>query len=486
MGARGLAFKATCVLILSMALAIVELSGQEHQLDIATTEFEAAEREMRRLVDGEGAPPVYFEYRELRIELEKQEQQHREENQPTQHRLYELSQDKDFEAWRQKIRSASIRLGELRYKLENGLQDRGRALHERRQKELAVNAVTKTPNARAFDFTVVDYPAVDGSTSTRPLGLIMACKMFGCSYQWAGAERYSGKWIVDGQPIDSLPSIEALRMDGWAEEQILYTVHPELTLVSFRPLAVPSDPPDRKDARRSVIINKMLNTHDGTHEAYVNVINGISDLGLVAREPSEDEIALAATKGFELDIKPIAYDAIVFIKNFENPVNGLSTGQIREIYSGKFTNWLHVGGPDEKINPYRRDKNSGSQELMESLVMKDTPFAQVEGWRLEDFIQRGMGGPYIALTSDKWGLGYTVYYYEHYMAASPNTELLAIDGVLPSYATIRSGEYPYVTSVFTVSRKEEAARSGAIKLRDWLLSPEGQAVIRESGYVPLE
>jgi phosphate transport system substrate-binding protein len=71
------------------------------------------------------------------------------------------------------------------------------------------------------------------------------------------------------------------------------------------------------------------------------------------------------------------------------------------------------------------------------------------------------------------------------MAASPNTELLAVDGVLPSYETIQAGQYPYVTSVYAIVRKPPHEDSRALEIRDWLLSPEGQAVVRESGYVPL-
>ena len=71
------------------------------------------------------------------------------------------------------------------------------------------------------------------------------------------------------------------------------------------------------------------------------------------------------------------------------------------------------------------------------------------------------------------------------MAGSPNTKLMAVDGVLPSYDTIRARRYPYVTEVYVVTRKGLKADSGPAKLKAWLLSAEGQAVVRESGYVPL-
>ncbi len=96
-----------------------------------------------------------------------------------------------------------------------------------------------------------------------------------------------------------------------------------------------------------------------------------------------------------------------------------------------------------------------------------------------------MRGPYNALTKQKYGIGYSVYFYEHFMAASPYTRPLAVDGVRPTAESIRNEEYPYVTKVYGVIRKDEPNDSNAHKLRDWILSDEGQALVGESVYVPL-
>ncbi len=487
MGVKGVAQSTSCAIAVILACVLsVECDGQERIGDDTRTEFQAAERDLQRLIDGEGAPPAYLEYVKLKEALNKREETYRQDIRPTQQRIHELSEDSEFDAWREKIRKASIHLGGLRRKVENDLQQRGQELQERRREELATIAVKEAPEARALGFTIVNYPIVDGSTSTRPLGLLVACKVLGSRYEWVAAERYSGRWDIAGRPPGAFEYADFLRTLGVPIEWVHDAVYPNLTLVSFRPIAVPADPPDREDARRSVVINHMLNVHAGTHGAYENVINGKSDISLVAREPSADEFALARQVGVELDVTPIALDAFVFIKNYENPVAGLSTEQIKGIYSGKLTKWSDAGGPDEAITAYRRNKNSGSQELMDTLVMNDTSYAQLNDWRTKDIVHSGMGGPYIALTNDKWGLGYSVYYYEHFMAASPNTKLMAVDGVLPSFNTIQSGEYPYITDVYAVVRKMDPGGSGAVEIRDWLLSHEGQAVIRESGYVPVK
>jgi phosphate transport system substrate-binding protein len=96
-----------------------------------------------------------------------------------------------------------------------------------------------------------------------------------------------------------------------------------------------------------------------------------------------------------------------------------------------------------------------------------------------------MGGPFLALRGDKNGLAYSVHYYEHLMAGSGHTRVLAVDGVEPSYETIRSRKYPYAAPVLVVTRSGLDPATPAARWRAWFLSAEGQAVVRESGYVPV-
>ena len=91
---------------------------------------------------------------------------------------------------------------------------------------------------------------------------------------------------------------------------------------------------------------------------------------IVVTEPSEDELELAKAYKVELDIRPVCYDAFVFITHKDNPVDSLTVDQIQKIYSGQITNWKDVGGRDEAIVPYQREEDSGSQTAMEKQVMQ--------------------------------------------------------------------------------------------------------------------
>lgn len=114
---------------------------------------------------------------------------------------------------------------------------------------------------------------------------------------------------------------------------------------------------------------QKLIIHNRTHEAYLNLMEGKADIILVT-EPSDEELALAGQWNTELEIVPVVRDAFVFVANIKNPVSSLTIEQIQEIYRGNIRNWKGVGGDDKEIIAYQRPKNSGSQTLMEKLVMK--------------------------------------------------------------------------------------------------------------------
>ena len=106
-------------------------------------------------------------------------------------------------------------------------------------------------------------------------------------------------------------------------------------------------------------ISEVKVEHSKTHNAYVNLINGDTDLILVTY-PSEDELELAKQKGIELEIIPIVKEAFVFFVNKENPVENLTLSQIQNIYSGNikkiFLNNIYhlqrcISTPISKISP---------------------------------------------------------------------------------------------------------------------------------------
>ena len=207
-----------------------------------------------------------------------------------------------------------------------------------------------------------------------------------------------------------------------------------------------------------------------TVRGYRAVVDGDADI-LFCAAPSEEQKAYAAEKGVELVYVPIGLEAFVFFVNGQNPVDGLTTAQVRDIYGGVILNWRDVGGPDRPINPVTRLKGSGSQSVMDAF-MGDRPIA-----------------PKSPLALFGASLGYSFRFYLMDMvgdagAQALNVKVLSLNGVYPDRESIRSGAYPIVAQFYAVYRADDP-NENVKKLIDWLLSPEGQSLIEATGYVPL-
>lgn len=221
--------------------------------------------------------------------------------------------------------------------------------------------------------------------------------------------------------------------------------------------------------------------HNKTHNAYVNLINGDTDLILVTY-PSEEEQKLAKEKEVELEIVPIVKEAFVLFVNRENPVENLTLEQIQDIYSGKIKSWKSVGGESKKIVAYQRPENSGSQSGMLELVMKGKKMIEP----VTETIAQSMAD-IVDVISDynngKTSIGYSYYYYATQMYSKDSMKLLSINGIEPSYENIKTGLYDIQTAYYAVIRKNEQEKSNARKLLDLMKSERGQNVAKEAGYV---
>lgn len=223
--------------------------------------------------------------------------------------------------------------------------------------------------------------------------------------------------------------------------------------------------------------------HNTTHNAYENLLSGMADIIFVT-EPSKEELQMAKDKNIELEVIPIVKEAFVFLVNVKNPINSLESQQIRDIYGGKINNWSKVGGKDIEIIPYQREPNSGSQTLMEQIVMKDTKLMEPPS----KLIIAGMGTLIETIAkydNSEKALGYSVYYYAKSMYNRDTIKLIAVDGVNPDHKSISSGKYPFTSAYYAVIRKSQPPDSSERKLIQWMLSREGQTAAEKAGYVPM-
>lgn len=304
-------------------------------------------------------------------------------------------------------------------------------------KIIADNPVVKPSASPLPNITISNFPVIDGSDSTDPLRDLLMCKILGFGYKWE-------------RSFTNLVTKE---------------IRPQYTCSA---------------AEREHLEFNCLK-HSNTHQSYINLIDGQVELVIAARSISRDEKAYADEKGVTLIEKPIARDALTFMVNPSNPVSNLSISQLQGIYTLKITNWKEVGGNNEEIKPYIRNRNSGSQEKFETMVMN--------GLTIPEFPELLMGttmmAPYYQLKNDKQGIGFSPYYYYSVIVDDGSTKAIGIDGVEMTKENIRNNKYPYTTDVYAAVRSDIDRNSTAYELFDFLTTSAGQQIINESGYVPL-
>ena len=227
-------------------------------------------------------------------------------------------------------------------------------------------------------------------------------------------------------------------------------------------------------------------TCTGTIEAYQRLIEGKTDI-IFCAAPSKDQLALAEASGVQLHLTPIGREAFVFFVNSENPVEGLTVEEIQGIYTGEIRNWRELGGKNQRIRPYQRAENSGSQSALLRL-MEGLPLMEPEK---EDRIS-GMGGIITQVASyrnHKNAIGFSFRFYSTEMVENEQIRLLALNGIEPTKETIREGSYPISSNFFAVTASpigEPAPEETNGDLRafiDWILSEQGQEIIEKTGYV---
>ena len=220
-----------------------------------------------------------------------------------------------------------------------------------------------------------------------------------------------------------------------------------------------------------------------TPQAYENLVEGRADV-IFCAQPSRAQIAAARKKGVELQLTPIGREAFVFFVNEANPVEALTSGQVRAIYTRRITDWSEVGGHREKILPFQRPADSGSQTAMELQVMRGESMAIP---LREERIQ-GMGGIVLqtaAYRNAPNAIGYSFRFFVTTMTGTEGIKLLAIDGVAPTVDTIRDGTYPYAGKFFAVTTNKTANNPHVRELITWFLGAQGRKLIEDSGYAGL-
>lgn len=196
--------------------------------------------------------------------------------------------------------------------------------------------------------------------------------------------------------------------------------------------------------------------------------------------PSEEQKAYAEECDTTFVYTPVGTEAFVFFVHKDNPIDNLTTEQIKEIYSGEITNWKQVGGKNEEIAAFQRNEGSGSQSMLKRF-MGDTPIMEAPT-ELVNSMMSGIIEKVSDYRSKSNSIGFSFRYYVEGIIQNPDIKMLSVDGVAPTADNIRNGSYPIVTPMYAVTY-EENTNENVEKLLQWILSEEGQYIIEQTGYV---
>ena len=206
----------------------------------------------------------------------------------------------------------------------------------------------------------------------------------------------------------------------------------------------------------------------GSSSGIKDTISGTTEIGMSSRELTDEESK-------NLKEVTIAVDGIGVVVNKNNPVKNLTLEQIKDIFTGKITNWSEVGGEDKEIVVVSREEGSGTR----------TAFQEILNYSTEDTVKNAIvnnstGATKVMVEENDNAIGYmSIGYIDDSIA------LVNVDGVEATADNVKSGEYK-IQRPFLLVYKEGALSEEGQEFIDFILSDKGQAIVAEENLVTVD
>jgi phosphate transport system substrate-binding protein len=219
-------------------------------------------------------------------------------------------------------------------------------------------------------------------------------------------------------------------------------------------------------------------TGGGSGTGIAALINGTTEICMASRPMKEDEKRKLRdryqTMGNEI---AVAKDGLSIYLNDQSPVKELSFEQLRDIYTGKISNWQQVGGPAAQIVLYGRENSSGTYVYFKDNVLRGADFSP----RCQTL--PGTAAVVNAVAKDANGIGYGGAAYAKGVRDCAVRRDAKSPAVMPSGATVKDGSYPVARELYLYTRTAPTGLARAFI--DFALSSEGQKLVTTVGYYPV-
>lgn len=229
------------------------------------------------------------------------------------------------------------------------------------------------------------------------------------------------------------------------------------------------------------------------------LLDGQLGLSQASRPVKTEEFQAAQQRGFALKQIPIAIEGIAIAVHPNLPVAGLNLNQLRDIYTGKLTNWNQVGGPNLTITPYsRRVQDGGTVEFFVENILGNRGFgANVQSvYSTTDALRKlsnNPGGIYYGSAPEivpQCTIKSIAIAREGNAFVTPYQEPLVPPADCPAQRNqlnmeaFRSGNYP-ITRQLTVVIKQngQSEQRAGEAYANLLLTEQGQELIDKTGFV---
>lgn len=224
-------------------------------------------------------------------------------------------------------------------------------------------------------------------------------------------------------------------------------------------------------------VNKDVNitvSESGSGNGAKSLINSTCQIADMSRAMKDNEFKAAVEQGVFPVHHCVALDGLPILVHPANPITEITVDQIRDIYTGKITNWKQLGGPNQKIVMISRDTNSGTYETFNNLVMKKQKIA--DGC---EYV--GSNGAIRArVQSTPTAIGYAGLGF-----VDRTVKALKVNGIYPSQKTVSTGVYPIARPLFMVTNGFPKMGTKLYQFITLYLSEKGQEIVKRIGFVPV-
>jgi phosphate transport system substrate-binding protein len=233
-----------------------------------------------------------------------------------------------------------------------------------------------------------------------------------------------------------------------------------------------------KDAR-------VVVTGGGSGTGITAMIEGKTDIAASSRQMKPEEITDATKAGHAPKEFKVALDGIAVIVNKANPVKSMTLDQLANIYTGKVKDWKQLGGKAGKIVLLAREVNSGTHVFFKEHVIQKGDTKSPADYTKTTLYLSSSQAIVTEVAQNPQAIGYVgLGYVSKDVRPLPVAKKPGAATVAPTAESVRTNAYPISRPLYYYTNGEPA---GAVKgFLDFVMSPDGQAVVSELDFVPVK